>query len=147
MRPLLDAIALRAFAIYENNGELLGHDLDDWFQAESELLQPVRVDVTESDASLTVRAAVPGFTAQELEVSVNGSQLVIAGRRDTTAAPHAPYPVATECGGDHIFRVLDLPVAVDATAASALLTDGILELTLPKAASATPILSDGHQAQ
>ena len=35
---LHDRIAVRAFAIYEGRGKRDGHDLDDWFRAEQEVL-------------------------------------------------------------------------------------------------------------
>jgi Protein of unknown function (DUF2934) len=35
---LHDRIAVRAFEIYEQRGKKHGHDLDDWFRAEQELL-------------------------------------------------------------------------------------------------------------
>jgi len=44
-----DSIARRAFEIFENNGRWFGNDLGDWLRAESELLQPVRLEITDSD--------------------------------------------------------------------------------------------------
>ncbi len=35
---LHDRIAIRAFEIYEGRGKRDGHDLDDWFRAEQEVL-------------------------------------------------------------------------------------------------------------
>ena len=58
-----DSIARRAFEIFDNNGRWLGHDLEDWFRAESELLHPVHLEIAESDDNLTVRAEVPGTSA------------------------------------------------------------------------------------
>lgn len=36
-RPANDAIAARAYALYQARGAKDGHDLDDWLQAEREL--------------------------------------------------------------------------------------------------------------
>ncbi len=38
-----DAIAHRAYELFEARGYQNGHDLEDWFRAESELLHPVKV--------------------------------------------------------------------------------------------------------
>jgi hypothetical protein len=51
---IYNSVARRAFEIFESNGRRFGHDLDDWFKAESELLHPVHVRMAESDDSLTV---------------------------------------------------------------------------------------------
>ncbi len=69
-RETYDSIARRAFEIFESSGQTFGHDLADWFRAESELLHPVHLDIAESGNALTVRAEVPGFSAKEIEVSV-----------------------------------------------------------------------------
>ena len=50
-----DSIARRAFEIFNDNGRWLGHELEDWFRAESELLHPVHLDIAESDDNLTIR--------------------------------------------------------------------------------------------
>ncbi|MGH9432194.1 MAG: DUF2934 domain-containing protein, partial [Terriglobia bacterium] len=80
---LYDSIARRAFEIFESNGRSFGNDLQDWFQAESELLHPVHIEMTESDEGFNVRAEVPGFSPKELEISVEPRRLTITGKRET----------------------------------------------------------------
>ena len=77
-----DSIARRAFEIFNDNGRWLGHELEDWFRAESELLHPVHLDIAESDDNLTIRAEVPGFNAKELEINVEPRKLTIAGKHE-----------------------------------------------------------------
>jgi len=113
---------------------MLGRELHDWFQAESELLHPVHLEVAESDEGLTVKAEVPGFTAKELEVSVEGRRLTITGKRETKEERKEKKTLYTECCSDQLLRVIDLPVDVDADKVAATLKDGVLELKLPKAA-------------
>lgn len=78
-----DVIARRAFDIFEGRGRSPGHELEDWFRAESELLRPVPVNVAESDGEYIVRAEVPGFGYQDIEVIVEPLYLAISGRRET----------------------------------------------------------------
>ena len=140
MQQLSDSIARRAFEIFEGNGRIFGRDLDDWFHAESELLHPIHVDVAESDEGLTVHAEVPGFTAKELEVSVEPRRLTIAGKRETKEERKEQKTIYTERCSDEILRVIDLPADVDTTKVAATLKDGVLELQMPKAAPARKIL-------
>jgi HSP20 family molecular chaperone IbpA len=79
-----DNIARRAFEIFERNGRNFGRDAEDWFKAESELLHPVHVTVTESGDTLEVKAEAPGFREKELEISVEPRRLTIAGKREST---------------------------------------------------------------
>ena len=74
------AITQRAFEIFERNGHQFGHDIDDWFKAEMDLLHPVPVQVAEVGDNVEVRAEVPGFNQNEIEVSVEPGRLSIVGQ-------------------------------------------------------------------
>lgn len=129
------AITQRAYEIFEGNGQRFGHDLDDWFKAEMDLLHPVHVNIAESGESLEVKAEVPGFSEKEIEVSVEPSRLTITGKRETETKTEKKGKTAySEFCSDQILRVVDLPATVDAEKATATLKNGVLQLTIPKAA-------------
>lgn len=135
LEEIYEKIARRAFEIFEGSGREVGHDLKHWFQAESELFHPVPVELAETEEALNVRAEVPGFQANQLEVSAEPLRLTISGKRETKGEREVGKTFYTETGSNQIFRVFDLPVEVDANRATGTLKDGILELTLPKAAA------------
>ena len=139
VQRLYDSISRRAFDIFESNGRIIGRDLGDWLQAESELLHPVHVDLAESEGELTVRAEVPGFTAKELEIALEPRRLTITGKRETREERKDKKTIYSERCSSQLLRVVHLPVAVDADKAAATLKEGILELKLPKAAPAKKI--------
>jgi HSP20 family protein len=139
MGRMSDSIARRAFEIFETNGRTLGHELEHWFRAESELLHPVHVTMTEEAGGLAVKAEVPGFSANELEVSVEPRRLTIAGKRQTKEERKEKKTIYRETCSDEIMRVVDLPVTVNAAKASATLHEGVLELKIPKAEPATKV--------
>jgi HSP20 family protein len=136
---MYESIARRAFEIFENNGRSFGRDLENWLRAEAELLHPVHVDMTEADGSLAVRAEVPGFTANELEVSVEPNRLTISGKREAKEEHKEKKSVYRESCSNQILRLIDLPQRVDAAKATATLKDGVLELKMPKAEPATKV--------
>jgi HSP20 family protein len=131
---LYDLIARRAFELFETRGGSPGHDMEDWLRAESELLHPVPVNVTESDDEYIVRAEVPGFCSKDIEISVEPHQLVIFGEREMTANEQT---IRSEWCADRILRTLDLPSDVDTSRISTALKDGILTVDLPKAKDAS----------
>ena len=61
MQQVQLAIARRAYELFETRGCEHGHDWEDWFRAESELLRPVSVSMAESNDRISVRADVVGF--------------------------------------------------------------------------------------
>jgi HSP20 family protein len=133
MEQLYDSIARRAFEIFENNGRWTGHDLSDWLQAESELLHPLHLAIAESDDSLNVKAEVPGFAADELDVQVEGNRLSISGKHESTEQTSKGKTIYSERCANEVFRTVELPAEVDNSKINATLKDGILNIDLPKA--------------
>jgi HSP20 family protein len=127
-----ETISQRAFELFEGRGALLGRDLEDWFSAETELLHPVHLEMTETDDTLTVRAEVPGFEAKDMEVSVEPQRITISGKRQSTEEKKTAKAVYKEQCSNEILRVVDLPVEIDAAKATATLRNGVLELSMPK---------------
>jgi HSP20 family molecular chaperone IbpA len=74
-----EAIAKRAFELFQKRGYKFGHELEDWFKAERELLKKVPIDIKDVDGNLNIRAEVPGFTAADLKVSVEPNRITIKG--------------------------------------------------------------------
>jgi len=140
VNELYDSIARRAFEMFEGNGRIFGRDLEDWFRAESEVLHPVHIEVSDAGDSLSVRAEVPGFTTKDLEVSVEPERLTITGKRETKEQGKKEGKIVqSERCADEILRVIDLPAAVDTSKVTATLKGGVLELEMPKAAPARKI--------
>lgn len=117
------------------------------------------VNVSESDDCVTVEAELPGLDAGDVEISVNGEELVLKGSRPEPvrgaghgeAAAGGPAntptagnggPVVTwhrrERGTGGFERRLALPVAVDAGRVEARLVDGVLTITCPKVPERRP---------
>jgi len=136
---IFDDITRRAYEIFESNGRQFGHEIEDWFRAENELLHPVHLDIVETDQALEVKAEVPGFTDKELQVSVEPRQLTITGKRETTKEEKKGKTIYSERCASEILRIVALPVEVDAAKASATLTNGVLGVMVPKAAKAQAV--------
>jgi HSP20 family protein len=141
VNKMSQAIAQRAYEIFEGNGRKFGHDLDDWFKAEMDMLHPVRVNIAESGDNLEVKAEVPGFNEKEIEVSVEPNRLTISGKRETetTKEEKKGKTVYSEFCSNQILRIVDLPASVDAEKTIATLKNGVLQLTMPKTVKAKTV--------
>ena len=120
-----DLIARRAYELFESSGFTQGHDVADWLQAESEILQPVPFGITEKEAELIVRVDVRGFEEKDLEVRVEPRRLFIAGQLRQVSE-------TKEWSSKQIFPVVELPVEIEPHRAQAALGRGVLEVTLPR---------------
>jgi HSP20 family protein len=140
IQQTFDTIARRAFEIFDGSGRSPGRHLEHWFRAESELLHPIHIDVAENDEQLIIRAEMPGFNANELQVSLDARRLTITGKREKQEDnKKRRKPLYREYCSDQLLRVIDLPTEVDRENVTATLKDGILELVLQKAAPAKNI--------
>jgi HSP20 family protein len=134
---LSNEIARRAFGFFRNRGRADGGDLDDWFRAESELLKPLPIEMSESSSGYTIRAEVPGFEAKDLNVQLEQDSIYIHGKseqkKEEKKGKEARY---SEVSSQEICRRIDLPGSVDPDKIEARLINGVLELNLTK--SGTP---------
>jgi HSP20 family protein len=135
LQELSRDVAHRAYEFFEARGGEFGHALEDWLSAEAELLRPVPVEITQTDKQVYVCAEVPGFDAKEIRLSVEPNRVIINGRSESKAEGQAGQTVYNERRSRQFCRTVGLPVKVDPRRAAASLKNGVLELTLDKAAS------------
>jgi len=131
-----NALARRAYNIFEHNGRAFGHDLENWLRAERELLHAVPVNVTESDESFDIRAEVPGFNEKEIEIAVEPKRLTITGKHEAKKEEKKGRTLYAESSSNQILRMVDLPAEIETEKVKATLKHGVLNLTLPKVAKA-----------
>jgi len=132
MEELRHSIARRAFELFEGNGHWPGRELEDWLRAEFELLHPMHLELTESDNHLNVRAEVPGFSAKDLEISVEPRRLTVSGKHETKEENKKGRTIYSELSTGEILRVVHLPADVDTSNVTAMVKDGILHVKMTK---------------
>src|SRR6202162_6723297 len=118
-QQIYNTIEKRAFEIFNYNGRWFGNDLSDWLQAESEILHPVHLEIAETDEALTVRAEVPGFTAKELDIRVEGNRLTIAGKHESKEETTKGKTIYSERCANEILRSVYLSSDGDGTKVNA----------------------------
>jgi HSP20 family protein len=146
MEKIYDSIARRAFEIFDSNGGGNGRDVSDWLQAESELLHPLHLEITESEDALNVKAEVPGFAAKELDIQVEGNRLMISGKHESMEESTTGKTIYSERCSREVFRSVELPSEVDSPKVNATLKDGVLTIELPKAQRATSVRAEAKAA-
>jgi len=127
-----ERIARRAFERFAARGFADGGELEDWLLAESEVLSPMRIELSHTDSKLQIRANLSEFPHDGIEVRVEPRRLVISGKRGDRREQADGGQRCSETGTD-ILRLIDLPVEIVADKASAALYNRQLEVILPKA--------------
>jgi len=117
---------------------LLGRfDLSDAVAAVTGTEYPA-LNVWEDVDNLYVEAELPGLELDDLEIYVNGSNLLsLQGERQQPESGAGTWHRQERSFGK-FSRAFELPTDVDADAVQATLKEGILTITLPKRAEAKP---------
>src|SRR5690349_13056076 len=120
--PLRDLLAL-----HEQLGHLVGTDAPGWTPP---------VDLYETPDDFVLTAELPGLTRSEIEIHAEDSRITIRGSR--AAGPGREIPCEqyhrVERGHGRFSRSFSLPEAIDIDRIAADLKDGVLTITIPKAA-------------
>ncbi len=90
------------------------------------------VDVSEDDKTLTIRAEVPGIDPEDLEVTVSGDQLVLAGEKKESVEKSEKDFYQSERRFGSFRRTVPLPEAVDPDKVQAEYANGVLTIYLYK---------------
>jgi HSP20 family protein len=106
------------------------------------LLQPVPLNVTELSEEYIVRAAVPGFSSEEIGISVEPRRLFISGNREAIEQETDARVIHAEWRASEVLRALDLPSEITPSEVSTALNNGILTVELPKAQDARELLRE-----
>src|SRR3954453_1565349 len=98
------------------------------------------IDVYETDDRYVIAAELPGLVREHIELAVETSRLTIRGSRvgrppDSAEVLHFHQ---VERGHGQFSRTFEFAATIDVDAVSADLADGVLTITLPKAA-VTPL--------
>lgn len=119
------AIAYRAYELFQRRGNSHGRDLEDWFQAESELIKPTNLRIDDSEQQISLRAEVPGFTAEDIQIGVALRRLIIWGqaRKKDGAGSREVVQMLGE---------VELPSTVDPKKTVATVSNGILDIRAAK---------------
>lgn len=90
------------------------------------------VDLIDREDEVVVRAEVPGFKKEDIDISVSGTMLTLKGEMKAEEKEEKGDYYRCEITRGAFSRTLTLPAEVDEAKAKAAMKDGVLELTLPK---------------
>jgi len=97
----------------------------------------MKVDVREDEKSYNVKAEIPGVKKEDIQVDVNGNQVSIRAEvKQEKEEKKGEKLLHSERYYGMVSRSMQLPAEIDAQGARADYKDGVLNLTLPKKASA-----------
>lgn len=108
-----------------------------WFEAPDPGLWMPAIDLSETDTQIRVRAELPGIDPKDVDVSVSGDRLVIAGEKRSHAEESGEGWSHCESRSGAFSRAIPLPESVDPAKVTARYDKGVLMVELTKSPSST----------
>ncbi len=96
------------------------------------------LDVTSSEDAVTVEAALPGISPEDVEITVHQDNLTIAVKEQEMHEQQDGERVYRELRRSSGTRTLTLPSGMDIENATATFENGMLRLSIPRAEAAKP---------
>ena len=115
LEEVRDRIARRAYENFVDRGAVHGHDLDDWLEAERELILRPEAEVRVELEDVFVEMVLPEIDLANLTVHVAPRQLVVSSDTDRE--------------GLQVCRVIDLPVVISLDGVDGELFHNVLRIT------------------
>jgi HSP20 family molecular chaperone IbpA len=106
-------VAWRAYELFSASGSTQCHDLDDCLQAESEILKSVPFEIFEKEDVITVKARVPGWSANDIEVHVQPQRLFVSGEPHQQFEEKTGKTIHSAESQEQMFRSIDLSMQID----------------------------------
>ena len=95
MKELHNRIANRAYEIYLQRGSSIGRDLDDWLDAEQELVWRPAVEILEKDNQFIIQVAIAGIEPGDFTVRLSEEHLLIKSEQMHTHTSGALFTCAS----------------------------------------------------
>jgi len=111
---------------------------DEWLNMEREEGQ-LSIDVYESPANIIIKSTIAGVKPDDLDISINNDMITIRGKREADREIKEENYLYKECYWGSFSRSIILPVEVKEDKVEAVLENGVLTITLPKAKASKQI--------
>lgn len=134
LETMAQRIRQRAYEIFERRGSD-GQAMDDWLQAERELILAPESELIENDGKFEIRVAAPGFKAAETHVTVLPDAVIVAAESNHKHEEAKENSYLCEFGARNLYRRLELPKSINVDRVTASLDGGMLHITAHKAAA------------
>jgi HSP20 family protein len=96
------------------------------------------MDILESNDAYILRAELPGFKKEDMNVELKEGTLTLSGERKSEELPEGVQYRSVERVNGKFVRAVVLPKTVNPDGIQAAYKDGVLEIHVPKAEKAKP---------
>jgi HSP20 family protein len=134
---LADRIRVEAYNLFARRGTG-GRALDDWLAAEREICWPA-AKLIERDGAFVLEVALAGFEPGEIAVTATPQEIIVKAAHEHEKKSDGGEDTQlrwSEFRSDNVLRRVELPMAVEVDAITAVFKNGLLTISAPQAQGA-----------
>jgi HSP20 family molecular chaperone IbpA len=136
LEKMQQRIMQRAYEIFRANGDCPGKDLENWLQAENELVWKPDITLEEKADEFRLRVAVPGVEPKDIDIEVTPEDILIRADIHRELKDNHGAVYSAEFATGNLFRVVRLPKRIDPNKVKAEVKHGMLTIKAGIAAEA-----------
>ena len=129
VNEIQERITQRAYEIFERNGAVFGRELDNWLEAEEELLWKPSIELLEKDGELLLEAALSGVDPNDVEIEVTPEDIILKAETQHQHQEEKGTVHICEFKTGMMFRSIHLPTKINPDRVKAEFNHGLLRLT------------------
>jgi HSP20 family protein len=114
-------------------------DAKEWLPEDEYEEGQLSIDVYQTPEAIIVKSTIAGVKPEDIDISINNDMLTIRGHRHMIEKIKDDQYLYRECYWGSFSRSIILPVEIESEKIDAILENGVLTVTLPKAKSAKQI--------
>jgi HSP20 family protein len=122
----------------ENIDDMSVNTEEEWIDENYEEGQ-LSIDVYQNPKSIIIKSTIAGVKPDDIDISINNDMLTIRGKREHNEIIKEENYLYRECYWGSFSRSIILPVEVNAEKIEAILENGVLTVSLPKAKTSKQI--------
>ena len=121
----------------------LGWPFDPWedhvpMRIRSDIPFEIGVDVIQNANNYTIKASLPGFNIENIEVTVDDGVLRIVAKQESDDTQEDGRYLVRERRSGKFYRAIRIPEGIDVDAAKTAYENGVLKIELPKSSAGNP---------
>jgi HSP20 family protein len=136
IRKRLEEVRGRAFELFEKRGREFGHAVEDWLEAEKDVMGWPAAEMKENDGVYSIEVALPGIETKDVQVTATPVEIVLQAASQREKKTEEGTVLWTEFRSNEVCRRFEARDTIDPDKVTAKLEKGILRITAPKMAAA-----------
>jgi len=128
----LEDVRRRAYELFQSRGCEPDREIEDWLQAERDVLGWPALETQENEKQYEFRVALAGLDAKDVEVFASSQEIIVHAQARVKKERSETGMKSAEFATDEVYRRINVPHPIELDRVKATLDNGTLRITAAK---------------